>query len=121
MGGRQKQSDLSEDILVNGVSEIADSLAGSSAETPSVAEMMANPASAIAAASVRAAQCIADDPNSQCPRDRVSGQDSVTDAEPGSLDAEDPESAKDNRKKKKQKKGLGPRWSYIITRGIVIA
>ena len=43
MHDRQQNADPSPDILINGVNEIADSLAGGSAETPSVAEMMSEP------------------------------------------------------------------------------
>ena len=46
------QTDPAHDMLINGVGEIADSLAGAAAETPSVADMMANPAGALAAAAV---------------------------------------------------------------------
>lgn len=37
-----------------------------------------------------------------------------------SPDPETPESEQDEEKKKKKKPGLGPRWSYIITRGLVV-
>ena len=118
MGDRQKPTDLSDDILINGVSEIADSLAGGSAETPSVADMMANPGVMLAAAaSTMTDETVAGQSVAATADDRA---DNTTN---NSADDEGSEPPKDGRRKKKEKKqpGLGPRWSYILTRGIVIA
>mgnify|MGYP002630239540 CR=1 FL=1 len=119
MDDRQKQTDLSEDILINGVSEIADSLAGGDAETPSVADLMANPGGVLATAATNSvveevSSSVADEPVA----DAV-----VNDEQADGAAADDPESSEDGKKKKKLKKqpSLGPRWSYILTRGIVVA
>ncbi len=115
MDERQKQTDLSQDILINGVSEIADSLVGSDAETPSVADLMAIPGGVLASAVVEeVSTSVADDSATES----VANDEQVDCAE-----ADEPESSENDQKKKKQKKqpGLGPRWSYILTRGIVVA
>lgn len=116
MDDRQKQDDLSDDILINGISEIADSLAGGSSETPSVADMMANPESVLPAAAATMVDQPTDDHQSEIGQieQDVSDNSSGEDGE---------ENAEDGKKKKKEKKqpGLGPRWSYILTRGIVVA
>lgn len=123
MDDRQKQTDLSEDILINGVSEIADSLAGGSSETPSVADMMANPESVLTAA----ATTMLDQPAGEqtVPAEPAANhQTEIEQDAPDSSSADNaPETAEDGKKKKKEKKlpGLGPRWSYILTRGIVVA
>jgi len=111
------QTDPAHDMLINGVGEIADSLAGAAAETPSVADMMANPAGALAAAAVNsvAEELVDTKTDDRATVDRAKASES----EP----VDDADSSEDDRKKKKQKKqpGLGPRWSYILTRGIVVA
>ncbi|MFT5324440.1 MAG: hypothetical protein ACI8P0_002302 [Planctomycetaceae bacterium] len=118
MDDRQKPTDLSDDILINGVSEIADSLAGGSHETPSVADMMASPVAALAAT----ASTMVEEPVAEAAV-AVSADDRSNDAPSNSADDESSESSEDGKKKKKEKKqpGLGPRWSYILTRGIVVA
>jgi uncharacterized protein (TIGR03545 family) len=118
MGHRQKQPDLSDDILINGVSEIADSLAGGSAETPSVADMMASPAGVLTAT----AGTMVEEPVAETAVDN-SADARAEDAQRNSADDESSETSEDGKKKKKEKKqpGLGPRWSYILTRGIVVA
>ncbi|MDA0807807.1 MAG: TIGR03545 family protein [Planctomycetota bacterium] len=124
MGDRQKPADLSDDILINGVSEIADSLAGGSSETPSVADMMANPQSVLAAA----ARTMVDETVGRATANAVPTADQPSESESNNLadpsEAAPEESDDDQKKKKKKKKkqpGLGPRWSYILTRGIVVA
>ncbi|MFT4556269.1 MAG: hypothetical protein ACI92S_001611 [Planctomycetaceae bacterium] len=111
------QTDPAHDMLINGVGEIADSLAGAAAETPSVADMMANPAGALAAAAVNsvAEELVDTKTHDSATADRGKVSDSEA--------ADDADSSEDGKKKKKQKKqpGLGPRWSYILTRGIVVA
>jgi uncharacterized protein (TIGR03545 family) len=118
MGDRQKPTDLSDDILINGVSEIADSLAGGSAETPSVADMMASPAGVLTAT----AGTMVEEPVAETAVDN-SADARAEDAQRNSADDESSETSEDGKKKKKEKKqpGLGPRWSYILTRGIVVA
>lgn len=118
MDDRQKQTDLSDDILINGVSEIADSLAGGDAETPSVADMMARPAEPLAAT----AGTMVEAPVTQAAVDN-STHDAAEVAQSNSPDDESSDTSEDGKKKKKEKKqpGLGPRWSYILTRGIVVA
>lgn len=111
------QTNPAHDMLINGVGEIADSLAGATAETPSVADMMANPTGTLAAVAVTSVveeivdTKAADSGPNDCAK--ASGSESVDDVD----------SPADGKKKKKQKKqpGLGPRWSYILTRGIVVA
>ena len=111
------QTDPAHDMLINGVGEIADSLAGAAAETPSVADMMANPAGALAAAAVNsvAEELVDTKTHDSATADRGKVSDSEA--------ADDADSSEDGKKKTKQKKqpGLGPRWSYILTRGIVVA
>ncbi|NQV24426.1 MAG: hypothetical protein HQ518_08665, partial [Rhodopirellula sp.] len=123
MPDRHPQTDLSQDMLINGVGEIADSLVGAGRETPSVADMMATPASVLAVAPAAVAQALTGHPLSEQAGDCVSHEDSIADSQQNSTAADDPESSDDGKKKKKQKKqpGLGPRWSYILTRGIVVA
>jgi uncharacterized protein (TIGR03545 family) len=121
MGDRQKQTDLSEDILINGVSEIADSLAGGSAETPSVADMMANPAAVMTAESAEATGMVAESATSEPANDVGAESEAVAESEIAASEQDDPESSEDSKKKKKQQPSLGPRWSYILTRGIVVA
>ncbi|MDA1163070.1 MAG: TIGR03545 family protein [Planctomycetota bacterium] len=114
MDDRQQKSGLSHDILINGINEIADSLAGGSAETPSVAEMMAYPVGVVKSA-------VRDDVREVA---EVAEQDPPDSQYQSSEETEDRNSPDDSgKKKKKQKKapGLGPRWSYILTRGIVVA
>jgi uncharacterized protein (TIGR03545 family) len=140
MQNRQPQTDPSQDILINGVDEIADSLAGGggggTAETPSVADMMLNPGSVLAAAVANGNRIVAEHPVSNqtvdsdhCPATATDSEQNATAAiDAGSPDAADQsadnqDAADDNQPKKKEKKqpGLGPRWSYILTRGIVVA
>ena len=111
------QTDPAHDMLINGVGEIADSLAGATAETPSVADMMANPASTLATAAVNSVVEEVVDTKA----DDSATADGAGAQEPEAV--EDADSPEDGKKKKKQKKqpGLGPRWSYILTRGIVVA
>ena len=118
MDDRQKQTDLSDDIMINGVSEIADSLTGGNAETPSVADMMASPVGTLAAT----AGTMVEEPVSEATVDK-SAHDRAEDAQSSSPDDESSETSEDGKRKKKEKKqpGLGPRWSYILTRGIVVA
>lgn len=122
MDDRQKQTDLSEDILINGVSEIADSLAGGEAETPSVADLMANPGGVLASAATANAGAVAEEVNSS-KADQPAIAAVVNDEQDDGIEADNPESSEGGKKRKKQKKqpGLGPRWSYILTRGIVVA
>jgi uncharacterized protein (TIGR03545 family) len=110
------QTDPAHDMLINGVGEIADSLAGATAETPSVADMMANPASTLATAAVNSVvEEVVD----------TKADDSATNDHAGAQEPEvvdDADSPEDGKKKKQKKQpGLGPRWSYILTRGIVVA
>lgn len=111
------QIDPTHDMLINGVGEIADSLTGAAAETPSVADMMANPASELPSA--------AEDSVVEEFADTKTG-DSTTNEGAKALESEavgDADSSENGKKQKKQKKqpSLGPRWSYILTRGIVVA
>jgi uncharacterized protein (TIGR03545 family) len=129
MQNRQPQTDPSQDILINGVDEIADSLAGGSSESPrvdhtetlSVADMMSNPDSVLAAASANGNRIVAEHPVSAPATDGEARQADVADTD--SPAADDQDATDDEAKKKKQKKqpGLGPRWSYLVTRGIVVA
>lgn len=111
------QTDPAHDMLINGVGEIADSLAGATAETPSVADMMANPANTLATATVSSVveEVVDTKVDDSAPDDRAKALESES--------VDDTDSPADGKKKKKQKKqpGLGPRWSYILTRGIVVA
>lgn len=120
MGDRQRSTDLSDDILINGVSEIADSLAGGNAETPSVADMMASPVGTLSAT----AGTMVEEPVAENAVDHsIHDHDRAEDAQRSSHDDESSETSEDGKNKKKEKKqpGLGPRWSYILTRGIVVA
>ena len=117
MDERQKQTGLSEDILINGVSEIADSLVGSDAETPSVADLMAIPGGVLATAATSAVV----EEASAVVLDEPATESVVNDEQVDRAEADEPESSEDDRIKKKKQPGLGPRWSYILTRGTVVA
>lgn len=111
MSDQSRQPELSDDILINGVDEIADSLTGDSGDTPSVADMMSNPGSLLATGTTVIEQ---QKPETTAPR----AAESVPDENADAPVEEDSEKA---QKEKKKQPGLGPRWSYILTRGIVVA
>lgn len=122
MHDRQQNADPSPDILINGVNEIADSLAGGSAETPSVAEMMSDPTGVLAPVADQVAIPEGELSGRAASADRGAGSEATAAHAADTLDQETSESSGDDVRKKKQKtqKGLGPRWSYILTRGIVV-
>lgn len=118
MGDRQRQPDLSDDILINGVDEIADTLTGDSGSTPSVADMMSSPDGLLAASTA-----VIDRPPASATTTEVAASEETSSDHPDVLEADASDGPEDDQKKKKQKKppGLGPRWSYVLTRGIVVA
>lgn len=103
MQDRKDTPDQSVDMLINGVEQIADSLTGGSAETDLHGQDH----------SVRhdapAGTAAVPDPSVE----QQSAETARSDAEvSGETDPD---------KKKKKQPGLGPRWSYVITRGLVVA
>lgn len=121
MHDRHQDADPSQDILINGVNEIADSLAGGSAETPSVAEMMAGPTFTPTPAGAESNGL----PESASGHEAVEDPDEVSKPTAQSRDGQpepaDSESSEEEKRKKRKQPGLGPRWSYILTRGIIVA